>query len=122
MSAEIVSLTPRFDPAAPGAERRYDDVVARINRLAALRARTRRECAELERQFVEDDLRVGSGTRRGQPLTARGRRQRLDRLLECTAALRGQEVESQRLRGELDRMNRALDAWARQQWGTGGGA
>lgn len=35
----------------------------------------------MEREFVENDLRVRSGSRRGQPLTRAGRRRRLEELL-----------------------------------------
>jgi hypothetical protein len=38
---------------------------------------------ELERQFVDDDLRVLSGPRKGRPLSAAGRRNRLQRLLDA---------------------------------------
>jgi len=120
MSAVVVSLTPRFDPTDPGAEARYDSVVSRLNRVSALRQQARRACAELERQFVEDDLVVRSGPRRGRPLTTAGRRQRLRALLERTATLRALEAERTRLLAELDAMNRALDAWAREHWGADG--
>lgn len=119
MSAEVVPLRQRFDPSTPGAERRYDGVVSRINRLSALRARTRRECAELERQFVDDELVATSGPRRGRPLTARGRRQRLDQLLAKSASLVEQDREYERLRAQLEGMNRAIDAWACENWGLG---
>jgi len=120
MSADILHLTPRFDPGSPDAEHRYDGIVARLNRLIAVRHRARRECAELERQFVDDDLRVASGSRRGLPLTARGRRQRLDLLLDKTAELGALNAEWARLNTELERMNRALDDWTREHWGMGG--
>ena len=119
MAAEVIPIRRRFDPTAPEAERRYDGVVARLNRLSALRARTRRECSELERQFVENDLKATSGPRRGEPLTPRGRRQRLALLLEKTVLLSEQDREWERLHTELDRMNRALDDWARENWGLG---
>jgi hypothetical protein len=119
MSATIVPLIPRFDPAGPGAERHYDGVVARLNRLAVRRRRTEREFALLERQFVEDDLKVAAGPRRGSPLTARGRRQRLEQLLECAATRRQQDEEWERLHAALDSMNRHLDHWARENFGLG---
>lgn len=121
MSAIVVPLIPRFDPAGPGAERHYDGVVARLNRLAALRRRSQREFAELERQFVDDELKVATGPRRGQPLTARGRKQRLEQLLECAAERRRQDEEWERLHEALDRMNRRLDLWARENLGLGAG-
>lgn len=121
MTAQIVPLIPRFDPNGAGAERHYDGVVARLNRLAVLRRRDQRELAELERQFVDDDLRVATGARRGQPLTPRGRRQRLEQLLACAARLREQDREWDRLNAALDRMNRSLDLWARENLGLGAG-
>jgi hypothetical protein len=38
------------------------------------------QLAEAEREFVENDLVVTAGPRQGQPLTTKGRRQRLSRL------------------------------------------
>jgi hypothetical protein len=122
MSAEILPFVPRFDPTAPGAERRYDGVVARINRVSARRRGLRRTSAELERQFVENDLVSRSGARRGRPLTSRGRRQRLDALLATRAELEALDREWEHLHAELERMNRALDAWAREHWGMGSGS
>jgi len=121
MSATVVQLIPRFDPNGPGAERHYDGVVARLNRLAALRRRSEREYAELERQFVDDELKVASGSRRGERLTPRGRKQRLEQLLECSATRKQQDEEWQHLNGLLDRMNRRLDLWARENLGLGTG-
>jgi hypothetical protein len=121
MSAKIVPLIPRFDPNGHGAERHYDGVVARLNRLAVLRRRDQGEFAELERQFVDDDLKVATGPRRDQPLTARGRRQRLEQLLACAARRVEQDREWDRLNGALDRMNRSLDLWARENLGLGAG-
>jgi hypothetical protein len=121
MSAQIVPLRPHFDPSQPGAERHYDRVVSRINRLATLRARTRAQCTELERQFVEDELVSASGRRRGEPLTTRGRKKRLDLLLEKSMAIREHDAEWERLHAQLENMNRALDDWARENWGLGGG-
>ena len=42
---------------------------------------------ELERQFVDDDLRVQRGARRGRPLSGRGRRRRLLELLSVCQRL-----------------------------------
>lgn len=120
MSTVVVPLSPRFDPTEPGAEARYDGVVSRLNRVSALLRQARRACAELERQFVEDDLVVRSGARHGRPLTAAGRRRRLRALLERTATLEALDAERTRLLAELDAMNRALDAWAREHWGMDG--
>ena len=112
----IVEMIRPFDPLERDAEERYDAVVRRINRVRARQARNARERVELERQFVEPDLRVLSGARRGEPLSKRGRRQRLARLIDL-------ETESRQLRSEerfsteaLERMNAALDRWARETY------
>jgi hypothetical protein len=43
---------------------------------------------ELERQFVDNDLYVASGLRKGQPLTANGRQRRLIELLDVSERAR----------------------------------
>ena len=113
----VVEMTRPFDPMEADAEDRYDTVVRRINRVRARRTQLERERAELERQFVENDLRIRSGIRSGEPLPPSGRRQRLARLIDL-------ETESERLRNEerfsadaLRRMNDALDRWARETYG-----
>ena len=65
MSAEVIVLRQPFDPSEPEAERRYDDIVVRINRLSAERERNRRTCTELERQFVENDFSQTAGEESG---------------------------------------------------------
>jgi hypothetical protein len=113
----VVEMIRPFDPMQADAEDRYDAVVRRINRARARRTAIERERAELERQFVENDLRVLSGADRGQPLSPSARRQRLARLIDL-------ETESERLRSEERfstaagrRMNTALDRWARETYG-----
>ena len=112
----ILEFVRPFDPMDADAEDQYDAVVRRLNRVRARRAARERERSELERQFVEDDLHVLSGSRRGEPLSDRGRRRRLSRLVDL-------EIESRRLQSEerfavdaLARMNEALDRWARETY------
>jgi len=119
MSARIIPFRPGFDPLAPEAEARYDRVVHRMNQLAATRNRSRKLHSELERQFVENDLTARSGPRRGQPLTAAGRRRRLTQLISLCEELARIESERARLGVELESMDLALDAWARETYGIG---
>ncbi|MDG2052037.1 MAG: hypothetical protein P8M78_17940 [Myxococcota bacterium] len=116
MSAEVIMLRQPFDPSEPEAERLYDDVVVRINRLSAKRERNRRTCEELERQFVENDLCVTNGEKSGQPLTEPERRKRLMRLIDGACLRLEQDEEYDRLCTRLDQMNQDLDEWARQYW------
>ena len=118
MSAQVIVLRQPFDPAKPEAERLYDNIVAQINRVSAERERSRRICSELKRQFIEDDLRVASGPREGEPLKTRGRRERLNRLIEATELKREQDGEYERLCTRLEEMNQDLDEWARQYWNS----
>jgi hypothetical protein len=119
MSAQIIQLRSQFDPLAPGAEAQYDRLVHRLNQLAATRNRNRKLRGELERQFIENDLTAVSGQRRGQPLTPQGRRRRLSRLLVINDDINEIESERSRLGAELERMNEALEAWARETYGLG---
>ncbi|GEM_PF-3261712 len=107
-----------FDPVSAEAEDQYDAVVRRVNRVRARRTRLTRELERLERPFVDDELVVRSGPRRGQPLSAAGRKRRLARLVEVGAELRRVEEEERFAVACLDRMNRALDRWARDTYGV----
>ena len=78
----VLELIRPFDPSDIDAEKSYDAVVRRVNRVRGRRAVVARELTELERQFVENDLRFRSGPRRGQSLTRNARRKRLTRLLD----------------------------------------
>lgn len=116
--SNVQSMFRRFDPMSASAESHYDTVVRRINRVRARRRNVDVELAELERQFVEGDLMVQTGPCRGEPLSKRGRRARLARLLDLG-------IESRRLASEerfsveaLDRMNEALDRWAKDTYGS----
>lgn len=77
MTAQIIPLHPieDLDEQLDRLAARHAEVLDRLERLT-------REQLELERQFVELDLRVRSGTRRGQPLPRMGRERRLERLLD----------------------------------------
>ncbi len=119
MNAKVISIRRAFDPRARDAEARYDRVATRINQLSAARKRRRREAEELERQFVEDDLVARSGRRRGEPLTARGRRNRLRQLIRLDSELREIDDERMCLEDELNEMNRAIERWARETYGYG---
>lgn len=119
MGAVILPFRRRFDPLAPGAEARYDGVVDRLNRLALRRRRNARLAEELARQFVEDDLVVSSGRRRGEPLTREGRRRRLALLLSIHDEQARIDRELATLQRELEAMNGDLDAWARDTYGLG---
>jgi hypothetical protein len=114
----VLQLVRPFDPSDAGAEKNYDAVARRVNRVRARRIVVARELAEVERQFVEGDLVVRSGARRGQPLTTNGRRKRLARLLELGMEYRRLNNEEQFARADLDRMNEALERWARETYGA----
>jgi hypothetical protein len=116
-SRVVLEMFRPFDPMSPEAEAQYDAIVRRLNRARARLAVNEREREDLERQFVENDLEVLSGPRRGLPLSAGGRRKRLQRLMELS-------IEARRLRDEeafsnehLCRMNEALDRWSRETYG-----
>jgi len=117
MSAEVIPLLRGFDPMSSEAEERYDRVAGRMNQLSAARNWRRRMATDLERQFVENDLVAASGARRGKPLTARGRKRRLTRLLELRAELDHIDSEREHLSLELESMNEALEIWARETYG-----
>ena len=114
----VLELIRPFDPLGANAEEDYDAVVRRLNRVRGRRTLVARERAELERQFIEADLTVRSGSRRGQPLTRNGRRRRLARLLELDTEARQLNVEERFAIANLDRMNEALDRWARETYGA----
>ena len=113
----VRALFPPFDPTSAEAEDQYDTVVRRLNSARIERGKAARELDELSRQFVEGDLRVRSGPRRGQPLSRVGRRRRLERLLELGQEVRRLDGLEAFSRAALDRMNEALDRWARETYG-----
>ncbi len=78
MNRDNVRSLERQQAADAGeCERLSARVYALMEEWESLRRRQR----ELERQFLENDLTVRSGPRKGQALTARGRRDRLVELL-----------------------------------------
>ena len=116
-ASNVRQLFRPFDPVSHEAEEQYDAVVRRVNRLRARRTRARRELLRLEAQFLDNDLKVASGPRRGEPLSRVGRRRRLARLIEVGAELRRLRDEERFAVSTLDRMNAALERWARETYG-----
>lgn len=113
----VLEMIRPFDPMSADAEEQYDSVVRRLNRVRAERNRAAAELAELERQFVEDDLYARSGPRQGQPLSQSGRRRRLARMLDLGARVRRLDEVEAFSGAALGRMNEALDRWARETYG-----
>ena len=116
--APILELIRVFDPISPDAEAQYDGVVRRLSRARARSAVNARERETLEAQFLEGDLAVQSGPRRGQPLSLAGRRKRLNRLIELAVEAERLQAEERFSQRVLDRMNDALDRWARETYGA----
>lgn len=114
----VLPLVRPFDPVDLDAEDQYDAVVRRVNRVRARRTRLARELERLERPFVDGEPTVQSGPRRGQPLSPAGRKRRLARLIEVGAELREAIAEERFAVTTLDRMNQALDRWARETYGV----
>ncbi len=114
----VLELIRPFDPLGANAEENYDAVALRVNRIRNRRAVVARELAEYERQFVESDLIVRYGPRCGQPLTRNGRRRHLARLLELATEYRQLNDQERFAIANLDRMNEALDQWARETYGA----
>ena len=116
-ASNVHELIRPFDPVSHDAEEQYDTVALRVNRVRARRARVRRELVRLEAQFLDNDLTVASGPRRGEPLSRAGRRRRLARLIEVGAELRRLHEEERFAVSILERMNAALERWARETYG-----
>ena len=112
MSAAVLPFRRKFDPDSPEAEESYEHLVQRMNWLNTTLRSARLRYQELERQFVENDLKARAGNRRGQELTARGRRGRLEELFACKETLSQKELEYGLLRRELQAINRDLEQWA----------
>ena len=110
-------LARPFDPVSPEAEDQYDAVVRRVNRARARRTMLSREFDRLSTQFVDGEPTVLAGRRRGEPLSVQGRRRRLARLVDVGVTLRDAEAEERFASEALDRMNHALDRWARETYG-----
>jgi hypothetical protein len=114
----VLQLIRPFDPSDADAEENYDAVARRVNGVRRRRNIVARELAAVERQFVEGDLVVRFGPRCGQPLTPNGRRKRLARLLDLGIEYRRLNDEERFASANLDRMNAALDRWARETYGA----
>jgi hypothetical protein len=114
---KVLKLIRPFDPMADDAEENYDEVVRRVNSIRVRRTKIAHEASDLERQFVENDLIVLFGPRRGERLEEAGRRHRLIRLLELEAELQRLDQSEAFARSNLDHMNEALDRWARETYG-----
>lgn len=117
-STLVLELIRPFDPMSTEAESHYDDVVRRVNRVRTRRVIIESERQQLEDQFVEGDLTVRSGPRRGLPLSNANRRKRLHRLIELSTEERRLAEEERFANESLDRMNRALDRWVRETYGA----
>lgn len=115
--SNVFEMIRPFDPMSADAETHYDDVARRVNRIRARRARNDRERLELERQFIENDLVVRGGVRVGLPLSVAGRRKRMQRLFQLTIEAERLASEEQFSMRALERMNDALDRWARDTYG-----
>jgi hypothetical protein len=112
----VIEMIRPFDPNHAAAEDQYDTVVRRLNRIRARRHRLGEEYTRLETQFVENDLFIASGPKRGETLSKAGRRRRLRRLIEIGADLRELDEQESFSVAALDRMNEALDRWARDTY------
>ena len=113
---KVLAMVQPFDPMSSEAEDHYDAVVRRLNRVRARRTRVAEEYARLETQFVEGDLVVVSGPRKGEPLSKQGRRRRLGRLVKIGAEVERLDEEERFSVAALERMNEALDRWARETY------
>jgi len=118
-SSNVVEMIRPFDPMEPEAEEQYDAVVRRLNRARARRLQLERERDELKRQFVTNDLRIRSGPLEGEPLSIHERRRRLARLCDLDHRLRLLRGEERFSAEALERMNAALDRWARETYSPG---
>ena len=113
---KVLKMIRPFDPQSSDAEDQYDAVVRRLNRVRARRARLGKELTLLENQFIDNDLTIRSGPRRGKPLSRTGRRRRLSRLVEVGAEIRQLDEQERFSAAALDRMNEALDRWVRETY------
>ena len=68
----------------------------------------------VERQFVENDLRVRSGPRRGEPLDNEGRERRLLELMRLAVDHARAREDHSKLVIRLRKIERISDDWATQ--------
>jgi hypothetical protein len=95
INATVISLPVRSDEA-------YDRAADRVNMLMDGWTLRFHEWRELHQQFIDDNLRVRSGPRRGRRLTKQGRRRRLDRLLKLEVEMSSMLEEETALRHRAD--------------------
>lgn len=91
------------------------------NRLAESEERAatlRAQAACIARQFVDDDLRVTAGPRAGQPLTRRGRQQRMNGLLAKLREAGWVQRDAQFLRKKIHALEREHVASNSDDWGA----
>ena len=105
MTAQVVPLHPSGD-----LDEQLDRLAVRLDEVREQQQRLTREELELERQFVELDLRVRSGQREGEPLSSMGRGRRLERLLEVHHQGLVLHDEEHRLREAHEALQRRLYA------------
>ena len=116
-SSNVRSLIRPFDPESADAEARYDEVVLQVNRARLRRIATGRELAELERQFIDNDLDIETDGDVCRPLGRGERRRRLSRMLELNLLFVKIGNEERIAVAHLERMNNDLDRWAREAYG-----
>ncbi len=116
-TSNLLEMTLPFDPQSAEAETQYDSVVRRINRVRAKRAGIEQEQRELERQFIDGDFTAPWGRRRGEPLSRNTRRERLTRLVDLGPETHRLTEEERFALRALNRMDLALDRWARDTYG-----
>jgi hypothetical protein len=112
MPAEVIALHPRFNPLSEKDHRHYEEMLRRVNFSDAVVRHLARNLAEIERQFVEDDLVVSEGPHEGQPLDMEGREERLLELMRLTLDHFHAREEHLKLIDQLKKIEKAIDAWA----------
>ena len=114
MPAEVIALPPRFNPLSEKDHRHYEELLRRVNFSDAVVRHLARNLAELERQFVENDLLVRRGPRQGEPLDNEGRERRLLELMRLTVDYARAREEHSKLISRLRRIEKIIDDWAIQ--------
>ena len=112
MPAELIPLHPRFNPLSEKDNRHYEELLRRMNFSDAVVRHLARNLAELERQFVENDLVVFRGPRKGEPLDMEGREQRLLELMRFTLDHSRAKQEHVKLIEQLGKIENVIDDWA----------
>jgi len=112
MPAEVIPLHPRFNPLSEKDHRHYEELLRRVNFSDAVVCHLARNLAELERQFVEDDLVVSRGPRQGEPLDMEEREERLLELMRITVDHARAKQEHLKLIAQLGKIEQVIDDWA----------